>query len=69
MAVRRDVPAVERAAGHSQQALAEVLHMDPLQAHCHLGLGTLYLQIGHIHISLLFVFTGFISIKIRQKNP
>jgi hypothetical protein len=71
MAVRRDAPAVERAAVHSQQALAlaEVLQMDPLRAHCHLGLGTLYPKIGQSHISFLFVFTGVISIKIRQKNP
>jgi tetratricopeptide (TPR) repeat protein len=28
-------------------ALAEALGMRPLQAHCHLGLGTLYATIGH----------------------
>jgi tetratricopeptide (TPR) repeat protein len=33
--------------GHCQQALAlaEELGMRPLQAHCHLGLGTLYTQV------------------------
>ena len=71
IAVRRDAPAVERAAVHSQQTLAltEVLQMDPLRAHCHLGLGTLYLQIRQIHTLFLFVFTDVISIKTRQKNP
>jgi hypothetical protein len=36
------------AAAHYQQALtlAEALGMRPLQAHCHLGLGTLYVTTG-----------------------
>lgn len=39
---------VQRAEVRCQEALtlAEPLHMRPLQAHCHLGLGTLYLQTG-----------------------
>jgi tetratricopeptide (TPR) repeat protein len=39
---------VEPAADHYRQALAlaEELGMRPLQAHCHLGLGTLYVTIG-----------------------
>src|SRR5262245_3139769 len=39
---------VEHAAAHYQQALAlaEELGMRPLQAHCHLGLGTLYAKAG-----------------------
>ena len=39
---------VEPAAGHYRQALvlAEELGMRPLQAHCHLGLGTLYAATG-----------------------
>jgi Flp pilus assembly protein TadD len=39
---------VESAAAHYEQALAlaEELGMRPLQAHCHLGLGTLYARIG-----------------------
>jgi tetratricopeptide (TPR) repeat protein len=39
---------VDQAEAHYQQALAlaEELGMRPLQAHCHLGLGTLYAQIG-----------------------
>src|SRR4029453_6784517 len=47
-AARQAFPAVEPAAGHYQQALAlaEELGMRPLQAHCHLGLGTLYHQMG-----------------------
>jgi class 3 adenylate cyclase/tetratricopeptide (TPR) repeat protein len=44
----RDPSEVEAAATHYRQALtlAEELGMRPLQAHCHLGLGTLYAQIG-----------------------
>jgi class 3 adenylate cyclase/tetratricopeptide (TPR) repeat protein len=44
IAMRRDPPAVSSAEAHYQQALAlaEELGMRPLQAHCHLGLGTLY---------------------------
>ena len=39
-----DPPDVAQAEAHYQQALAlaEELGMRPLQAHCHLGLGTLY---------------------------
>ena len=38
----------ESAETHYRQALAlaEELGMRPLQAHCHLGLGTLYVQTG-----------------------
>ena len=41
-------PDVERAEAHYRQALAlaEALGMRPLQAHCHLGLGTLYATTG-----------------------
>ncbi len=43
-----DPPDVAQAEAHYQQALAlaEDLGMRPLQAHCHLGLGTLYVKIG-----------------------
>ncbi len=43
-----DPPDVERAEGHYRQALvlAEELGMQPLQAHCHLGLGQLYAKRG-----------------------
>jgi tetratricopeptide (TPR) repeat protein len=45
---RRQPPEVEPAETHYRQALglAEELGMRPLQAHCHLGLGTLYAQNG-----------------------
>jgi class 3 adenylate cyclase/tetratricopeptide (TPR) repeat protein len=45
---RHAPPAIEPAATHYRQALAlaEELGMRPLQAHCHLGLGTLYAGIG-----------------------
>jgi tetratricopeptide (TPR) repeat protein len=49
IAVRRNPPDSEPAAAHYRQALAlaEELGMRPLQAHCHLGLGSLYVQTGH----------------------
>ena len=47
IAVHREPAEVEPAATHYHQALtlAEALGMRPLQAHCHHGLGTLYLEI------------------------
>jgi tetratricopeptide (TPR) repeat protein len=41
-------PDAEQAEANYQQALAlaDELGMRPLQAHCHLGLGTLYVKIG-----------------------
>jgi tetratricopeptide (TPR) repeat protein len=44
----RNPPDVDQAGAHYRQALAlaEELGMRPLQAHCHLGLGTLYAQTG-----------------------
>jgi tetratricopeptide (TPR) repeat protein len=44
IAARREPPEREQAEAHYRQALAlaEELGMRPLQAHCHLGLGTLY---------------------------
>jgi tetratricopeptide (TPR) repeat protein len=48
IAARRDPPESTSAEAHYQQALAlaEALGMRPLQAHCHLGLGTLYAKSG-----------------------
>jgi class 3 adenylate cyclase/tetratricopeptide (TPR) repeat protein len=48
IAARRDPPESAQAEAHYRQALAlaEELGMRPLQAHCHLGLGTLYAAIG-----------------------
>ena len=48
IAARREPLEAEQAEAHYRQALAlaEALGMRPLQAHCHLGLGTLYGQIG-----------------------
>jgi len=48
IAARREPPASEQAEAHYQQALAlvEALGMRPLQAHCHRGLGMLYLKTG-----------------------
>jgi tetratricopeptide (TPR) repeat protein len=48
VAMRREPPEVDKAAGHYRKALAlaEELGMRPLQGHCHLGLGTLYTRTG-----------------------
>jgi tetratricopeptide (TPR) repeat protein len=48
IAARREPPESTQAAAYYHQALAlaEELGMRPLQAHCHLGLGTLYARIG-----------------------
>ena len=48
IAARRDPLQVEQAEAHYRQALtlAEELGMRPLQAHCHRGLGMLYVQLG-----------------------
>jgi tetratricopeptide (TPR) repeat protein len=48
VARRREPPDVDQAATHYRQALAlaEELGMRPLQAHCHLGLGTFYATTG-----------------------
>jgi tetratricopeptide (TPR) repeat protein len=48
VAMHREPPDVDQAAGHYRQALtlAEKLGMRPLQAHCHRGLGTLYATLG-----------------------
>jgi tetratricopeptide (TPR) repeat protein len=47
IAARREPSEVEQAEGHYHQALAlaDELGMRPLQAHCHLGLGTLYAKV------------------------
>jgi tetratricopeptide (TPR) repeat protein len=48
IAARRNPPEAHQAEAHYQQALAlaEELGMRPLQAHCHLSLGTLYATTG-----------------------
>jgi class 3 adenylate cyclase/tetratricopeptide (TPR) repeat protein len=48
IAVRREPPEAAQAEAHYRQALAlaEGLGMRPLQAHCHLGLGMLYVKTG-----------------------
>jgi len=48
IAARREPPERDQAEAHYQQALAlaEELDMRPLQAHCHRGLGTLYVTTG-----------------------
>jgi tetratricopeptide (TPR) repeat protein len=48
IATHRDPPDIDRAEAHYQEALtlADALGMRPLQAHCHLGLGTLYAATG-----------------------
>ncbi len=48
VATHREPPDIDQATAHYRQALAlaEELGMRPLQAHCHLGLGTLYARTG-----------------------
>ena len=48
IAARQEPPESEPAEAHYRQALAlaEALGMRPLQAHCHLSLGTLYVKTG-----------------------
>jgi tetratricopeptide (TPR) repeat protein len=48
IAAHQAPPEIEPAEAHYQQAigLAEELGMRPLQAHCHLGLGTLHAKLG-----------------------
>jgi tetratricopeptide (TPR) repeat protein len=48
ISAQRHPPDVPSAEAHYRQALtvAEALGMSPLQAHCHLGLGTLYARTG-----------------------
>ena len=48
IAAHRDPPEAQQAEDHYRQALAlaEELAMHPLQAHCHLGLGTLYAKMA-----------------------
>jgi tetratricopeptide (TPR) repeat protein len=50
IAARREPPEHGQAEAHYHQALAlaEEPGMRPLQAHCHLGLGTLYDQTGQV---------------------
>jgi tetratricopeptide (TPR) repeat protein len=47
-AVQQGFPDIEQAECHYRQALAlaKELGMRPLQAHCHLGLGTLYIKVN-----------------------
>jgi tetratricopeptide (TPR) repeat protein len=50
IAMHREPPEADQAEGHYRQALtlAEALGMRPLQAHCHLGLGRLYMQVDQL---------------------
>jgi hypothetical protein len=50
IAARREPPEAEQAEAHYQQALAlaDELGIRPLIAHCHLGLGTLFSQVGQV---------------------
>jgi tetratricopeptide (TPR) repeat protein len=50
IAARRESPESEQAEAHYWQALAlaDELGMCPLQAHCRLGLGTLYARLGRL---------------------
>jgi class 3 adenylate cyclase/tetratricopeptide (TPR) repeat protein len=60
IAAYRYPPEDEQAETHYRQALtlAEKLGMGPLQAHCHLGLGTLYLKTRRIEQARIALFTA-----------
>jgi tetratricopeptide (TPR) repeat protein len=60
VAAQREPPEVKLAEAHYQQALAlaDELGMRPLQAHCHLGLGTLYNQMGRVEQARLALSTA-----------
>jgi tetratricopeptide (TPR) repeat protein len=53
IAAQREPPEIEQAESYCEQALAlaEELGMRPLQAHCHLGLGTLYAKTGQLELA------------------
>jgi tetratricopeptide (TPR) repeat protein len=55
-----DPPEIELADTHYRQALAlaNKLGMRPLQAHCHLGLGTLYSQVGRTEAARVALSTA-----------
>jgi hypothetical protein len=50
LGLHAESPRAEDVEGYYRRALAvaEALHMRPLQAHCHLGLGTLYQKTGRL---------------------
>jgi tetratricopeptide (TPR) repeat protein len=60
VARRREPPDIDQAAGHYRQALAlaEEIGMRPLQAHCHMGLGTLFNQTVHVEQARLALPTA-----------
>jgi tetratricopeptide (TPR) repeat protein len=60
IAAHGDPPQVEPAADYYRQAipLAEELGMRPLLAHCHYGLGTLYLKAGRLEPARLELTTA-----------
>jgi hypothetical protein len=65
---------VEEAAADYQQALARAdeLGMRPLQAHCHLGLGTLYVKIGrrqHAYAELSTAITLYWAMEMTFWLP
>ncbi|MBI3328087.1 MAG: AAA family ATPase [Nitrospinae bacterium] len=70
IAAHQDLPDVEKAEDHYRQALAlaEMLGMRPLLAHCQLGLGSLYRQMGRLeqaHAELYAAIDLFRSLEMR----
>jgi tetratricopeptide (TPR) repeat protein len=63
-----DPPEVAQAAAFYQQALAlaEELGMRPLQAHCHRGLGTLYLQAGRLEQARAALSTAIVMYQSME---
>ena len=74
IAARREPPQSKSAEGYYHQAfaLAEELGMRPLQAHCHLGLGTLYVQTGRLepaHAALTAAIALYRDMEMRFWLP
>jgi tetratricopeptide (TPR) repeat protein len=70
IAVHREPAEVEPAATHYHQALtlAEELGMRPLQAHCHHGLGTLYLKIGQLEQARAALLTAIVLYRSMEMS-
>jgi tetratricopeptide (TPR) repeat protein len=71
---RREPPEAEQAEAHYRQALAlaDKLGMQPLVAHCHLGLGTLYSQTGgqaQVRTELLAAITLYRTMEMTFWLP
>ena len=71
IAARREPPESDQAEAYYRQALtlAEELGMRPLQAHCHLGLGMLYLDDGKLEDVSEVLICYPLRVCDRRNNP